>query len=127
MGSIPGPGTKIPYASVQLSLSTTNETRGPSAFASWQVRTVRWGACALQWESSPCPLQLEKACTATKTQHRSPEKILVHSTVLNTKADKKKQNTSKNVIYTLITFMKYKDYIFKQSQKPQLVHMLVNL
>ena len=89
--------------------------------------TVQWEACALQRKSSPCPLQLEKTCTVTKTQHRPPEKIPVHSTVLNTNTGKKKQNTSKNVIYALIIFMKCKDYILKQSQKPQLVHMLLNL
>ena len=56
-------------------------------------------------------------------------KILVHYTVLSTKGDKKKQNTfQKNVIYGLITFMNYKNYIFRQSQNPQLiVHLLVNL
>ena len=50
---------------------------------------------------SPCPLQLEKTRRATKTQHRAPEKILVHSTVLNTKADKKKQNTFQKMLFTL--------------------------
>ena len=43
------------------------------AHASPQERPLQWEACALQLESSPCSLQLEKACTQQQ-RHRAVNK-----------------------------------------------------
>ena len=54
--------------------ATTTEAHMPRAHAPQQEKPTQWEATAPQLESSPCLLQLEKDCAATKTQHNHKNK-----------------------------------------------------
>ena len=61
---------KIPHGPGQLSLcATTTEARVPRAWALQQEKPLQWEAYTPQLWSSPCLLQLEKACSQQETKH----------------------------------------------------------
>ena len=69
---------KITHATGQLSSCTTTPGAAPEAYALKQEKSTQREACALQLESSPCSLQLQKACiqqwrlsAAKKKQNRT--------------------------------------------------------
>ena len=49
--------------------ATTTEARTSIACVPQQEKSLQWEAHVLQLESNPCSPQLEKACTAMRSQH----------------------------------------------------------
>ena len=66
---------KGPYITTTEPRVETTEACAPTACALQQEKPPQWEAHALQLESSPCSLQLNKACMQQMTHHSQKIKI----------------------------------------------------